>query len=105
MTNKLCTFFIHADSKIGIAFHSSPKYPFTQLRKFETDLFSTRGASPSLRSIVNLIDDGTTEAQRRKISSTVSIGRWDNLNRLADLNVLMLGMLVWEWKILKLMNQ
>lgn len=45
------------------------------------------------RSISDLIDDGTTEAQDTPISSIMSIVQREDLNNLADLSILMLGRL------------
>jgi len=43
------------------------------------------------RSIADLIDDGTSEAQDTPISSIMSVVQREDLNNLADLSILMLG--------------
>ena len=58
-----------------------PNFQFAQVKKIQK----------IPRSISDLIDDGTTEAQDTPISSIMSIVQREDLNNLADLSILMLG--------------
>jgi len=82
----LC-FFGKIPATYAANFDVNGSFWFKRNRGNEGEIFEITNSS-----LVDLIDDGTTEAQNTQISSITSIVQRANLNRLADLNVLKLDL-------------